>query len=260
MEPEPLFGPPSPAPLAVHTDYGEVEKGASKAHYVLAENGTEYLIKGPSFVPKHPTVAGNEWVAAELATALGLPVLDHCIVSMGGEQFFGSLLMQKGSFSLGIDAVLFGRCANQERVYEIVVFDAWLINKDRNPENLVVRFPRKSGDPHLLILNDHSHLLVSPLEPRTADGLPARLGTSPGPYVSLPFVRESIVSEERLGRALELVESLPESAIRAVVRSTPERLLQDPFRGPYEEFLVERRARLRGVFQANHAVFPNLGR
>ena len=125
--------------------------------------------------------------------------------------------------------------------------------------------PRRAASPearraHLLILNDHSHLLVSPLEPRTPQGLSARLDTSPGPYVSLPFVRESIVSKERLRKALELLESLPESTIRLVVRSTPERLLPTPFRSPYEEFLVARRARLRKVFHENQAVFPTLGR
>src|SRR4051812_25670853 len=74
--------------LRVVDDYGEVGEGATNAHYVLAENGSEYLIKGPSLVAGHPTVAANEWIAARLADSLGLPVLDTRLVTMGGHLFF----------------------------------------------------------------------------------------------------------------------------------------------------------------------------
>ena len=36
----------------VMDDYGPIGVGASLAHHVLAENGTEYIIKGPEFTPK----------------------------------------------------------------------------------------------------------------------------------------------------------------------------------------------------------------
>lgn len=253
---ERLFGTSTPSVLKVVTDYGEVGKGASNAHFVLAENGTEYLIKGPRFVPSHPTVGGNEWVAAKLADELGLPILDFRLVTMAGEYFFASQWMPSGTFSPGIDSDLLKRCTNRNRTHDVVVFDTWLYNQDRNNENLVVRLPRKSGDPHQLILNDHSHLLICPGGPQSHKDLQSRLDA--GPCVSLPFVRESIDNWGDLDRALQGVEALSEARIREVVGTTPVGLLSETYRDAYQQFLVARRSRLRAVFEGHRTAFPNL--
>lgn len=78
--------------LHVVDDYGEVGQGASRAHYVLAENGNEYIIKGPALTPNHQFVAANELVAARIAGALGLPLLEFCVVELSGKLYFGALL------------------------------------------------------------------------------------------------------------------------------------------------------------------------
>jgi len=252
-----LFGQGPAAHLAVETDYGEVGKGASRAHYVLAENGSEYLIKGPAFTPEHATVGGNEWVAARLADGLGLPVLDHRVATMGGRLFFASARMPGPSFSPAIDEPLFQRCRNRDRAYDVVVFDAWLGNWDRHHENLVARRVSRGSEEHLLLLNDHSHLLVGPGGPASGEQLLARLDT-PGVYVSLPFLRASIVSAERLGQALGMVEALTEPFVREIVRSTPEELLPSDAREAYENFLLQRRLRLRQLYRSNKENFPNL--
>jgi hypothetical protein len=243
--------------LAVATDFGQVETGASLGHWILAENGSEYLIKGPSFTPDHPTVAANEWVAAQLAAAMGLPVLDHRIVTMGGHLFFGSSWMEKPSFHPAIDESLLARCRNRDRVYGVVVLDTWLCNPDRHAENLVVRRVRNSND-HLLLLNDHSHLLVSPAGARTGKQLLAHLDVGPASYVRLEFVKASIASADRLRHALQTTEALPEERIRGIVESTPDELLPDDYRGAYEEFLVQRLARLSRLFEDNSQSFPEL--
>ncbi|CAN5533784.1 hypothetical protein BH20ACT17_BH20ACT17_13350 [soil metagenome] len=237
-------------------DYGEIA-GASHAHYVRASNGSEYIAKGPIFAPDQPTVAANEFVAAHLAEAVGLPLLDYRVLDMNGDLLFASAWMDKGSFATGIEKYLLERCVNQDIVYELVVFDAWLCNTDRHNGNLIVRLPKKPGEAHVVILNDHSHLLVSQHEP-TPEGLLRQLDTSPRPYVSLPFVREAIVSKKRLGQAVIRAEAVPEAVVRTAVQATPEALLPGPFREVYERFLIERQARLRKVFKENLDVFPNL--
>lgn len=252
-----LFGPAPPAVLNVYTDYGEVGYGASSAHYVLAENGSEYIIKGPSFVPDQPTVAGNEWVAANLARQLGLPLLDFGLAAMGGDLFFASQWMDKSTFAPGITAELFARCANTDRIYGVVVFDTWILNRDRNNENLIVRLPRRPGDPHLMILNDHSHVLISPANPLAPERLLGRLDA--GPCVSLSFVREAITDTDRLNKALTAVEALPEDIIRQIITMTPEALLPPEYRDAYADFLVQRQGRLRPIMEGRRASFPNLG-
>jgi hypothetical protein len=246
-----------PTPLAVWDDYGRVGKGASEAHYILAENGSEYIIKGPSLAPAHPTVAGNEWIAARLASAVGLPLLDYRVVTMHDELFFASSWMPPGTFYPAITEELFNRCENRERAYDLVVFDSWLINSDRHSENLPVRHIAR-GDRHLLLLNDHSHLLVSPSGPREVGDLMGRLDSPPRTYVTLAFIRDSITDPARINEALDRVERVSDADTRAVVASTPPELLANDARAVYADFLVERKHRLRGLFE-NHATdFPNL--
>jgi len=142
--------------MRVLDDLGAIGRGASAAHYVLAENGIEYIIKGPSFTPQHPYVAANELLAALIARQLGLPILDFAVVQMGQDLFFASAFMQGGTFHPQIRTDLFDRCENKERVYGMLVFDAWICNIDRHDGNLLVRTTRRGGQEHTtLLLNDH---------------------------------------------------------------------------------------------------------
>ncbi|MGN6663023.1 MAG: HipA family kinase [Solirubrobacterales bacterium] len=243
-------------PLSVVDDYGPIGEGASQARSVLAENGEEYIIKGPSLVPEHPTVAANEWIAARLAETIGLPVLDHRFVTMGGEIFFASAWMQKPTFYPAIDANLFRRCENRDRVYGVVVFDTWFINQDRHGANLVVR--NAKGGNHLMILNDHSHLLVSPLGPHRTEELMGWVEAPPERFIRLPFVRDSIADPAEVRAVLDRIEALSDTQIRAAVNSTPTALLAVGEQGVYGDFLVERRACLREVIHSGSAAFPNL--
>lgn len=243
--------------LGVETDFGPVGQGASNARYVEATNGEEYLIKGPSLASNNPMVGANELIAVRLAGALGLPVLGHAIVQWNGEWFFASNWMDKSQFSPALDRDLFRKCVNRDCIYGAVVFDAWLINKDRHNENLIARRARNSTD-HNLLLNDHSHLLVSPLRPRQVSELPAQLDRPAASFVSLDFVRESIRSAPRLRDALTAIESLSDQDVAGIVDSTPDGLLSPTDKRSYADFLNGRRVRLRGVMQREPSPFPNL--
>jgi hypothetical protein len=251
---------PGFARVSVWTDYGPVGKGASAAHYVLAENGNEYIMKGPTLSPTNPYVAANELVTARLAQALGLPLLDCCVLEMQGTLFFGSSWMDKGTFYPAITKDLLDKCANQSRVYDVVVLDAWLCNKDRHAENLTVR--KRAGqatspEMHLLLLNDHSHALVEP--PITADKLQDRLDTAPANYVRLDFVAGAITASASLGAAITAVASVSDDTVREVVASVPDVFLPSASdRKSIVEFLARRRDRLRPLFEAGRASFPNL--
>lgn len=245
--------------LGVDTDYGPVGRGASNARFVLATDENEYIIKGPSLAPDNPMVGANELIAARLAARLGLPVLGHAVISWRGELFFASNWMDRSQFSPALDRELFLKCENRGCIYGAVVFDAWLINKDRHNENLVARRISRTGPPrHNLLLNDHSHLLVSPSQPTVISNLMAQLDRPASNFVSLDFVRESIVEPARVRDALSTVEGLSDQEITTVVSSTPDGLLSARDQGVYAEFLVQRRSRLRTVMQNERNAFPNL--
>src|SRR5688572_19825807 len=121
-----------PAIMGVVDDYGPVGEGVSGARYVLAENLQEYLIKGTAFARGNPYVAVNEWVAASLGRALGLPVLDWTVVQLGGNACFASAYMAKNSFDAKLTEANLAQCENRDRIYDVVAFDAWIGNVDRH--------------------------------------------------------------------------------------------------------------------------------
>jgi hypothetical protein len=246
--------------VRVIDDYGPFGKGASQARYVLAENGNEYIAKGPSLSPCHHYVAANEFLAASLAGYLGLPVLDFCILEMDNRLFFGSTWMQKPSFAPQISEDLFNRCENRGRVYDLVVFDSWVCNVDRHNENLIVRCTKKKageGDQHLLLLNDHSHCLVQPK--KTPASLADLLDTLPDKYIRLEFVKAAIKERDNLKASLERVETVNGKAISEAIEAVPEEFLPAAERGAVEEFLLQRQSRLRSIFRNGQNCFTNLG-
>ncbi len=245
--------------LRIIDDYGPIGRGASAAHSVRAENGQEYLAKGPTLAPAHPYAAANEFIAATLADHLGLPVLDYRILQAGRDFYFGSSLMPQGTFYPAITEDLFNRCVNKDRVYGLVIFDAWICNVDRHEENLLVRNTGRSSGPRnlTLLLNDHSHCLILPGE------TPADLGHKQAwdfsqPLVRLPFIRSAITETRRLRQALDEVEAVADVTIAGVVASLPTQLLPGQERPHVEQFLRDRRAKLRAIVRAGRAFFSNL--
>lgn len=244
-------------PVAVIDEYEKLP-GASNARYVLADDGKEYVMKGPTLSPNNPFVAANEWIAVRLAEELGLPVLDHRILKRGRDLFFGSAYMQAGSYSPELTAQLFAKCDNRDAIYMVVAFDIWLINHDRHNENLIVRHFRKPRPPNQLFPNDHSHLLVNESSPRLSSELKKCLDDAPARFVTLQFVRESIINPTMLSDAIGRIEAVADRTIQSVVASTPISLLPTEDRAIYADFLIRRRRKLRVVVQNGRHAFPKL--
>lgn len=253
----PLIGSGDVQVLHVIDDYGEVGAGASRAHYVLAENGNEYIIKGPALTPHHALVAANEVIAARIAGTLGLPLLDFCLVEMDGRLYFGSSWMPSDSWFPYTTEDLFDRCDNRDRVYDLVAFDVFVCNVDRHEANLLVR-RRTAGSKYrrLLLLNDHSHCMVLPGEPASA--LSGKMMTGPASYIRLDFVRRAVCDRSAFRQAIERVVSLSDTDILRIVQTTPPELLPVQDRGVYNSFLSSRRSHLLDVINGDLSIFPNL--
>lgn len=254
----PVDGPPPV--LRVTDDYGPVGSGVSGAHAVLAENGQEYIVKGPSFAPSHPHVAANEYVAFRLAQAIGLPTMDARIVELSGELLFAAAWMNTGTFHPYTTEDLFARCDNQDRTYDLVVFDSWIANTDRHAGNLLVREirPRGAANPRYhMLCNDHSHCLVPPRQ--SAVVLAQQLDSPPAQHVQLAFVIEAITESALLGQALDRVANIPTETINAAFAEMPATFVPSPQDARLmQEYLLERRERLRSIFHTHRATFYRL--
>lgn len=247
-----------PKRLRVLNDYGYVGDGVSGARYVLAENHVEYIVKGPLLSPGEPFVAVNELLSAILGKALGLPVLDYALVEMNGQTLFASPWMQRGTFDPGIAEATFLQCENRDRVYDLVVFDALICNEDRHDQNLMVRRQRRAGQPDRLglLMNDHSRALLPPgMTPATINRW---LGTTPERFIRLDFVRRAVAEFAPLEAAISAVERIGDEQIRSCVRIMPDDVLDSADQPPIEQFLLDRRAELRRVFNAAAPAFAAL--
>jgi hypothetical protein len=166
--------------------------------------------------------------------------------------------MQRPTFYPDCTAELFLRCENRDRVYDLVVFDAWLCNEDRHSGNLLVRRSTHARtERYLLLLNDHGHCLLRPYV--TVEELPQMVDNPPGYYVQLQFIRDAVRDSALLDAALSGIESISEPMVGDVMAAIPEELLGRLDRDPLQDFLIARRNRLRQAFRNGIHCFPSLG-
>jgi hypothetical protein len=240
---------------------------ASAPRHVIAENMQEYIIKGPSITPGHPFVAANELISVRLAGVLGLPVLDHAIIELAGDIYFGSAWMPRTSYYEGFTEVVLSRSVNRDRIYDIVVFDVWLCNKDRHPNNLVARRQGNAVGPGyspscFIILNDHSHCPVFPGDPDTGhpSRLPAAVTLPIEPRnLKIPCLADAVTDRSRLSQAIDAAQSISNETLLSIVSSVPDPFLPANQRGNIVRFLTGRRDHLRVLFEDGRGAFRNLG-
>ncbi len=255
--PLPVFGP-----LEIDFVHPEPPLGFSNPRYVRAENGRDYIIKGPSLTPNHPLVAANELIACQIAERLGIPVLHFAILAMGQELFFGSEMMERNTYDT-LTQALYLRCANRSIIYGIVALDVWFVNGDRHENNLLARMVHQKGQEprYELLANDHGHCLTLP-EQDTRDlldlinaPLDCRLRR---PFVQINFVRDDITDATRMVRVVRQIEAITDQTVDDVIGSVPEVLMSADDRVVYGNFLKGRRNRLGWVFRNGGDLLPNL--
>lgn len=248
--------------LQVDFEYPDAVDGASKSKFIRAEDGNDYIIKGPSLISNHPLVAANELVAAQIAERLGLPVLPHKVIAMGPYLYFGSSRMQKNTFET-LTKSLYRGCVNHSIIYLLVAFDVWLINGDRHDGNLLAHIVPGSAAPpdYALLANDHSHCFVWPTEDAAVltsfERAPLDCSLRP-PWVRISYVREDITDPVRMNQAISQVEGISDEEIDTIVASIPNGLIKSDERLIYATFLKGRKRRIRQIFRDGGALLPNL--
>jgi hypothetical protein len=244
-------------PLYIIDDYGPIGgDGMMNARHVLAANGSEYVIKGPTTSPGYKYVGANELICAKLAKGLGLPVLEHDLLQDDNKLFFGSLHMRTSDFYQELTPGLFARCINAQVVYLMVAFDTWVCNNDRHEENLIAR--RLSTGPGverlLLICNDHSNALLHTVRP---SGL-KMFDMSMAEAVLVPFVRDFLTDAGLFRAELNKVIQYPRSLIKSAVQAVPTQWLGPREKSQVEDFLISRQGRLLSNVRASLACLPRM--
>jgi hypothetical protein len=233
-------------------DLGPVGAGGSGAHF-LSINGQQHVGKCPS-KSNGRWVCFNEFLAARLATQLGLPVPLFQVVQFQGslstsEQWFCSRRMP------GANPVpaTYGRLVNGPELGAIAVFDIWLCNTDRSAANLWAQ-PIATGRDKLLII-DHGHTLL------TSGDLPSLESFDIGRFLGSSELVGSITNINDVANGLKALTDLPEGVIVEAIEEAPTGWVPDEaMRNPLRDFLLMRRGKLGGMIERNLMRFPNIQR
>lgn len=247
-----LLSPPTVRQL---DDHGAVGKGYCQARFCLADDGKEYILKGPAFSPNHPYVAANELVAASIGKVLQYPVLDYVIVYRDSEPFFGSTRL-RGRFYDMVDSAIWQASCTQDCAYQMVVFDSLIVNGDRHHGNLLAKVSYQNTDSFEILFNDHSHCLIGPGE--NATDLSQKADCPVSICVTLDFVREHISESEQLRSCLDRAATLRPEVLTEIVGSVPQQWLTREEGSLVVEFLLDRQSRLRRLFEEARNHFPRL--
>ncbi|MBL8796363.1 MAG: hypothetical protein JNM56_20865 [Planctomycetia bacterium] len=248
----------NPAWTRITAIYSRLDSGESRAMYVKAENGNEYVAKGPSLTPTWRHVGANELIAFRLAERMGLPVLDCRVLQFEGELYVGHTRMQENQFHPYLTSELLARCSNLDRVYGLVVFDSWVCNTDRHEGNLLVRCSNSAGlangrcaaDEHTVLVNDHNRCLLP--DNRETSHFSSLSGEYLAEFIQIGFIRDRIYSLGGLKDAIEQAERVSDIEISSIVNGVPPELLPDEDKAHWTEFLINRRGSLRRLFAAEH--------
>jgi hypothetical protein len=150
-----------------------MDEGQTKPLLFSCDDGNQYVVKFMSN-PCGAKVLVHEFIASELAKALGLPVADGKIIYFSSELIdqtpelqklhvqpgvhFGSLFYDPITLPKGRN--LLQNCVNLYDMPGIMVFDHWICNRDRanNHHNLLVHL---GEDHHKLYMIDHASSFYS---------------------------------------------------------------------------------------------------
>ena len=145
----------------------KIPLGITNPYIVKCSDGKKYVAKFPGN-PEGTRVLINEYVCAELAKLLELPIPNFKLINVQGiDKFKDSLpdinlingtvfcseFVDKSTSVPGYYVLT--KVSNRYDAIKILIFDVIIGNNDRNPGNLLINFRNNS-----LIMIDHSHVFV----------------------------------------------------------------------------------------------------
>ena len=205
-----------------------------------------------------PHTVTNEWVCARLARAAGLPSPPCALRQIEDEWFFVT-----EHVDLPVATDLGFVYLHSERFLHdfahMLVFDQWVMNRDRWPANYFIRTEEHPGErgptDYRVVVFDHDRALFA--EKLNADGLRVRDRYEQPiahvhPQIVRVFFRSRGVTLKRssVEEQIATVESIPDSAIAGALERLPTEVLGHEDRAATLEVLAGRRDRIGAIVYA----------
>lgn len=251
-----LIVPPLRGIAPVPSDSIVREGGSRPWLILLASDMNDYYCKAPHEMAGHPYLGVNELVASGLARRLDIPTRPTEVIEWENHLYVGlQILPNDRKLTGNLTEATVARLSNPGVLYTLIVLDAWTINQDRHDGNWLGGV--LGGNAGWFMANDHDMcVLASGIQPPALAGMVTR--PIDAGIIRSAVIAGAIVSPFLLREAIDKVESISDREIRLIVGAVPDEWLDAPGRGQVAQFLIDRQARLGGLFADSLALFPNL--
>lgn len=233
-------------------DLGNLKENTASSPHIFFEpdSGQTFVAKSRKTNPAEPYTPANEFLAWQLAMALGLPIPESKLLPFNGEKYFCSLIHQPKK--LWSPPVL-QNLLDPNILFDIVAFDVYTCNTDRHVNNLVFSQNNDlSFDVHII---DHGRCFFGEA---TAPELFKQkdLAVDISPFVRIaPYISTNTVDISHFENALTKIEHLTAARIKTCVQTIPAEFLTDADKGVAETILDSRKARVRALLSNQISVF-----
>lgn len=130
-------------------------RGASGGYILDCLNHGHYAAK--EYLTAKPYTLVSEYVCADIASLLGLPIPARQIIPFKGKKMLGfEWRGDAKSFEAGMEAKL----TNANAIPGMLAFDVLVCNRDRHGGNVLLQRPSPNLDRYTFYLIDHSHALI----------------------------------------------------------------------------------------------------
>lgn len=235
----PLFFSPSEWEMAGLVSTCATTRPRHLFHSALSAHGDhvyEHWIGKNAEESGFPYVIANEFVCAQLAAEVGLPVPDCEIQRIGQKAWFVSYYIDNEPFAYS----KFQSCRNMTDVPLLLLFDLWVCNSDRWQSNLLLARVKDTPRTYEFLVIDHSHALFGEAD------RPGVLPLDIQPHLCFDFgeLTERILRDSDWDSALSRLYSVSDKTVRQIIDSVPDGICPAFDKVLTAEWLIGRRDRL----------------
>jgi hypothetical protein len=215
-----------------------------------------FLKKSPPVPP--PYYAAVEFICAELAKQIRLPVPPSFVAELPGEEdrpaFTCLAFNLSGGSTPPIDPAE-AVAAEPDLCTGVLMFDIWIVNTDRHVRNVSFQALRR---PHRLNIFDHGHALI--FYPDSLTHFANRLGIigPPNGRGNRHCFLDVLASAQYVMKWIERIGRVPDDIIREICQDAGDLGLPDQLSADTATFLISRRDRLAQLVADHRAEFRQI--
>lgn len=202
---------------------------------------------------EHPYLIANEWIAAEIAWFLRLPVAPHALMMKRDRRtrMFVSLNFDRETRPRDVDAPILWK-AKRDLCVGILMFDVLIANVDRHEGNIKADKPDNPSEVHIL---DHERSLFYCMAKHGTRRL-RNYWDDPGIYNHC--IADCADTCDGFGPWARRIGLIPEDFIDEVCEDVREVGITDRECERVKDFIKHRRDELDAIVLGNKGLFPNI--